>query len=110
MVTTQEHDASVYERVQQSKEFQELKRRFRAWTFPMTVAFLVWYLLYVVLSGWARDFMGIQVLGNINVGLILGLLQFVSTFLIAWAYSRHAEKKLDPLADKLRHEVEEQTK
>ncbi|MEV4888023.1 DUF485 domain-containing protein [Nonomuraea sp. NPDC050547] len=110
MVTTQEHDASVYERVQQSSEFQELKRRFRAWTFPMTVAFLVWYLLYVVLSGWARDFMGIQVLGNINVGLILGLLQFVSTFLIAWAYSRHAEKKLDPLADKLRHEVEEQTK
>ncbi|MFI6496098.1 DUF485 domain-containing protein [Nonomuraea typhae] len=110
MVTTQEHDASVYERVQESGEFQELKRRFRSWTFPMTVAFLVWYLLYVVLSGWARDFMAIKVLGNINVGLILGLLQFVSTFLIAWAYSRHAEKKLDPLADKLRHEVEEQSK
>ncbi len=109
-MTTQEHDASVYERVQASSEFQELKRRFRSWTFPMTVAFLVWYLLYVVLSGWARDFMAIKVLGNVNVGLILGLLQFVSTFLIAWAYSRHAEKKLDPLADKLRHEVEEQSK
>lgn len=109
-MTTREHDASVYERVQESSEFQDLKRRFRAWTFPMTAAFLAWYLLYVVLSGWARDFMGIKVLGNINIGLILGLLQFVSTFLIAWAYSRHAEKKLDPLADKLRHEVEEQAK
>lgn len=108
-MTTKEHDASVYEQVQESSEFQELKRRFRAWTFPMTVAFLAWYLLYVVLSGWARDFMGIQLLGNINVGLVLGLLQFVSTFWIAWAYSRHAEKKLDPLADKLRNEVEEKT-
>jgi uncharacterized membrane protein (DUF485 family) len=109
-VTTQEHDASVYESVRESSEFQELKRRFRAWTFPMTVAFLVWYLLYVVMSGWARGFMATKVLGDINVGLIFGLLQFVSTFLIAWAYSRHAEKKLDPIADKLRHEVEEKTK
>ncbi len=108
-MTTREHDASVYEEVQQSSEFQELKNRFRRWTFPMTAAFLVWYLLYVVLSGWARDFMGIKLLGNINVALVFGLLQFVSTFWIAWAYSRHAEKKLDPIADKLRHEVEEKT-
>ncbi|GAA0913771.1 DUF485 domain-containing protein [Nonomuraea longicatena] len=109
-MTTQEHDASVYERVQASSEFQELKRRFRAWTFPMTAAFLAWYLLYVVLSGWARDFMAVKLLGNINVGMILGLLQFVSTFLIAWAYARHADRHLDPLADKLRHEVEERDK
>lgn len=106
-MTTREHDTSVYEQVQASSEFQELRRRFRAWTFPMTVAFLVWYLLYVVLSAWARDFMGIKLFGNINVALIFGLLQFVSTFGIAWAYARHAEKKLDPIADKLRHEVEE---
>ncbi|WP_435874799.1 DUF485 domain-containing protein [Nonomuraea dietziae] len=96
--------------MQASSEFQELRRRFRAWTFPMTAAFLAWYLLYVVLSGWARDFMAIKVLGNINVALIFGLLQFVSTFWIAWAYSRHMEKKLDPISDKLRHEVEEKAK
>lgn len=72
----------------------------------MTIAFFTWYLLYVVLSGFARDFMAIKVLGNINVALVLGLLQFVSTFGIAWAYSRFAEKKLDPLADEIRHEVE----
>jgi uncharacterized membrane protein (DUF485 family) len=109
-VTTQEHDASVYEEVQRSSEFQDLKRRFRRWTFPMTAAFLVWYLLYVVMSGWARDFMAIKLLGEINVGLIFGLLQFVTTFGIAWAYSRHMEKVLDPISDKLRHEVEEKAK
>ncbi|SDR28451.1 Uncharacterized membrane protein, DUF485 family [Thermostaphylospora chromogena] len=108
-MTTREHDASVYEQVQSSPDFQELKRRFRSWTFPMTAAFLAWYLLYVVLSGWARDFMGTELFGNINIALIFGLLQFVSTFGIAWAYSRHAEKKLDPIADKLRHEVEERS-
>ncbi|MFJ2030084.1 DUF485 domain-containing protein [Streptosporangium sp. NPDC087985] len=108
-VTTRQHDASVYEQIQGEERFQELKRRFRSWAFPMTAAFLAWYLLYVVLSAWARDFMSTKVFGHINVALIFGLLQFVSTFLIAWAYSRYAEKKLDPVADEIRHEVEGKT-
>jgi uncharacterized membrane protein (DUF485 family) len=83
-----------------------LRRRFRVFAFPMTVAFLAWYLLYVVLSGWARGFMGTRVLGHINVALVFGLLQFVSTFLIAWLYARRANTKLDALAEKLRKDVE----
>jgi uncharacterized membrane protein (DUF485 family) len=105
-VATQQDESSAFEQVQASSEFQELRRRYRNWAFPVTVAFLAWYLLYVVLSGWARGFMGTKVFGNINVALIFGILQFVSTFLIAWAYARHADKKLDPLSSKLRGEIE----
>ncbi|WP_371947410.1 DUF485 domain-containing protein [Actinomadura monticuli] len=96
---------TVYERFQGTAEFQELRRRFRRFAFPMTAAFLSWYLLYVVLSGWARDFMGTELFGSINVALVFGLLQFVSTFGIAYLYSRHAERRLDPAADKLRAEI-----
>ncbi|WP_433422602.1 DUF485 domain-containing protein [Microtetraspora malaysiensis] len=108
-MTTRQHDASVYEEIQTSERFRELRSRFRRWVFPMTVAFLAWYVLYVIMSGFARGFMGTKLFGNINVALVFGILQFVSTFLIAWAYSRHAARKLDPLADELRHEVEEKT-
>ncbi|MBB2911482.1 uncharacterized membrane protein (DUF485 family) [Streptosporangium becharense] len=108
-MTTRQHDSSLYEEIQATERFQELRRRFRNWAFPMTAAFLAWYLLYVVLSGWARDFMGMKLFGNINVALVFGLLQFVSTFWIAWAYSRFAERKLDPMADEIRHEVEGKT-
>lgn len=97
---------TVYERFQGSAEFQDLRRRFRRFAFPMTAAFLSWYLLYVVLSGWARGFMGTELFGSINVALVFGLLQFVSTFLIAWLYARHAERRLDPVADKLRAGIE----
>jgi uncharacterized membrane protein (DUF485 family) len=97
------HDGSTdYQQIQETSDFQELRRRFRRFSFPMTVAFLSWYLLYVVLSGWAHAFMSTKVLGNINVALVFGILQFVSTFLIAWLYSRHATAKLDPLAAALR--------
>jgi uncharacterized membrane protein (DUF485 family) len=95
-----------YERVQQTPEFQELRRRFRAFAFPATAAFLAWYLLYVIASGWARDFLGTKVIGFINVALVFGILQFVSTFLIAWLYTRYADRNIDPLADEVRAEVE----
>jgi hypothetical protein len=50
--------------------------------------------------------MSIKVWGNINLGLLLGLLQFVSTFGITAWYVRHANKKLDPAAEAIRSEIE----
>ena len=91
---------------QHSDEFAELRRRFRRFAFPMTAVFLGWYLLYVISSGWARDFMGTKLLGNINVGYVFGLLQFASTFLIAWLYERYMNKNVDPLAERVRHSLE----
>src|SRR6186997_3162055 len=87
-----------YLEVQQSEDFIKLRKALRSFVFPMTIAFLVWYTLYVVLSAYARDFMGTKVVGNINIALIFGLLQFVTTFLIAWMYSRFAARRLDPVA------------
>ena len=78
----------------------------RSFVFPTTVAFLVWYFTYVLCAAFARDFMNIQVFGNITVGLLFGVLQFVSTFLIALFYARHADSKFDPLADELRGQIE----
>jgi uncharacterized membrane protein (DUF485 family) len=40
------------------------------------------------------------------VGLVFGLLQFVSTFLITFLYVRFADRRLDPLAAELRTEIE----
>ena len=49
---------------QRSDDFVLLKKRFRAFVFPMTLVFLGWYLLYVIASGWARGFMGQELWGN----------------------------------------------
>ena len=98
-----------YEKVQASERFIELRARFRRFAFPMTAAFLAWYFLFVLLSVFARDFMATPVWGNLNLGMIMGLLQFVTTFLITWLYIRHASKNLDPIAAELRAELEEAT-
>ena len=95
-----------FARVQASPEFAQLRSTFRAFAFPMTVAFLVWYFLYVLLSTYAEDAMSTPRAGPLNVGLLFGLLQFVTTFLITWLYVRHANRSLDPIAAKLRTELE----
>lgn len=95
-----------YRAAQDSPEFVELKKRFRSFAFPMTVAFLVWYLLYVLLSTYATDFMSTQVFGNVNVGLLFGLAQFVTTFVITHVYVAHANRRTDPIADEMRERLE----
>lgn len=92
--------------VQQGAEFGELRRTYRSFAFPLTLAFIAWYLLYVLLSNYAGGFMGTKVYGNINVALVLGLGQFATTFLIAWLYSRHAANRLDPQSDAIRKRME----
>ena len=91
----------VYDELHDSPEFAELKRRYRSFVLPATVGFLSWYLLYVVLSNWGGDFMSHRVVGNVNVALLFGLLQFATTFVLAWLYSRYSTSRLDPLAREL---------
>jgi uncharacterized membrane protein (DUF485 family) len=95
-----------YERVQRSAEFQALRHRFRSFVFPMTGLFLTWYLVYVLLAAYATDFMSTRLVGNITVGLLFGLGQFVSTFVITMLYARWANRHQDPIADELRQHIE----
>jgi uncharacterized membrane protein (DUF485 family) len=100
-------DEGRYRLVQDSSDFGALRSSFRGFVFPTTVAFLVWYGLYVVLSVYARGFMGTKVVGHINIALVFGLLQFVSTFVLAWLYARFASRRLDPASERLREQLKD---
>ncbi|AXJ10548.1 DUF485 domain-containing protein [Arthrobacter sp. PM3] len=105
----QETDAAAavdFTEVQATKQFRELRKRHRSFVFPMSIAFLLWYFAYVLLAAYAVDFMSTKVWGNINIGLILGLLQFVSTFAITGWYVSYSNRRLDPIAAEIRHGIE----
>jgi uncharacterized membrane protein (DUF485 family) len=99
-------ELTTYRDVQLSPDFTELRRRFRRFVFPMTGLFLVWYFLYVLLADYAPGFMSHRVGGNINVALLFGLAQFVSTFAITMIYVRWADKEIDPPAERMRDLIE----
>jgi uncharacterized membrane protein (DUF485 family) len=95
-----------YQRIHATDDFKQLQRAYRSFVIPLTIAFMSWYLLYVIASNWAGGFMDTKVVGNINIALVFGLLQFVSTFAIAYWYSRFSAKRMDPIADSLRDQYE----
>ncbi|WP_376766032.1 DUF485 domain-containing protein [Amycolatopsis pithecellobii] len=94
-----------YVAIQRSPEFGALRSRFRGFAFPMTCAFIAWYLVYVVLAAYAHDFMSHKLIGEVNVAIVMGVLQFVSTAVITIAYLRFAKRRIDPQVEKVRQQA-----
>lgn len=88
--------APDFDAISESPAFAELRLRFRRFVFPMTGLFFVWYLTYVLLAAYAPGFMAVRVVGSVNIGLLLGILQFASTIGITALYVRFARRNLDP--------------
>jgi uncharacterized membrane protein (DUF485 family) len=89
-----------WETAERSSEFQELVTRRRRFVVPATIFFLSWYLGFVLLAGYAPDFMGESVYEGLTVGYVLALSQFVMTWGLGWMYLRKAARVFDPLAEK----------
>lgn len=102
--------AQIYLEVQRSAAFQEVRRRYRRFVVPAVAGFLLWYVAYVVTATTAPGFMARPVAGAVNVGLLAGLGQFLSTFLLTWAYARHARLRRDRAALELRWDTQELTR
>ncbi|MFD8329125.1 DUF485 domain-containing protein [Streptomyces lydicus] len=99
--------ATVFRTAQQGRPFCQLRRAQRAFAAVATTAVLSLYLLYVLLSSYAPGLMAGKVVGNLNVALFLGLAQFAATFLAAWLYTRHANRRRDPLAEQIKEGIEQ---
>lgn len=99
--------ADVYLQVQRSAAFQEVRSRYRRFVVPAVVVFCAWYVAYVVTATTAPDLMAQPVAGAVNVGMLAGLGQFLTTFLLTWAYVRHARLRRDRAALELRWDTQE---
>ncbi|MFJ2740121.1 DUF485 domain-containing protein [Streptomyces sp. NPDC087440] len=102
--------AEIYLEVQASPAFQQVRSRYRRFVVPATLAFLAWYVAYVVAATAAPGLMARPVAGAVNVAMVAGLGQFLSTFLLTWAYARHARLRRDRAALELRWDTQELTR
>jgi uncharacterized membrane protein (DUF485 family) len=86
---------------ERSSEFRELEKRKNAFIIPATVFFLAWYFGFIILAGYAPDFMGEEFLTDgFTVGYLLALSQFVMTWVLGAVYVRKATRDFDPLAER----------
>ncbi|MFD8540987.1 DUF485 domain-containing protein [Streptomyces rubrogriseus] len=102
--------ADVYLEVQRSEAFQEVRSRYRRFVVPAVAGFFLWYVAYVVAATSAPALMARPVAGAVNVAMVAGLGQFLTTFLLTWAYARHARLRRDRAALELRWDTQELTR
>lgn len=91
---------------QQSDDYRELRTKFTSFAFPMVATFVGLYFVFVLTATYAPGFMGRKVIGNINIGILFGLLNFFTTYLVTFLYVRHANNNLDPRSTALRARLE----
>jgi uncharacterized membrane protein (DUF485 family) len=95
-----------WEAVERSPEFRELVKKKNAFVIPATIFFLAWYFGFIILAGYAPDFMGREfITDGLTVGYVLALSQFVMTWVLGWMYLRRADRDFDPLAERARQAV-----
>jgi uncharacterized membrane protein (DUF485 family) len=92
------HEEIDWERAAQSPEFHELERNRRSFVIPATAFFVCWYFGFIILAGYAPDFMGESIYEGFTVGYLIALSQFVMVWVLAGLYLRRANRTFDPLA------------
>jgi uncharacterized membrane protein (DUF485 family) len=90
-----------WERIERSDEFRELVKRRRSFVVPATIFFLAYYMAFIIIAGYAPDFMGESVYQGLTVGYCYALTQFAMVFTLGLLYLRKADREFDPLADRV---------
>ena len=90
-----------WEAIERSPEFQELISRRRKFVLPATIFFLAYYMAFILLAGYAEDFMASSVYEGLTVGYCLALTQFLMVFVLGITYLRKSDRDYDPLSKKV---------
>ncbi len=96
-----------YREVMASDAYKNLRSTFRNFAFPMTIAGLSSYFVFVILSVFAPAAMGSMAFGNLTWGMLLGLAQFAVVWIWTAIYVKVANSRLDATANALKEQLEE---
>jgi len=87
-----------WEAAENSPEFKELIRKKKAFVLPATIFFFAWYFGYIILSGYAPEFMAESIYEGFTLGYAIALTQFIMVWVLSVWYVRKADRDFDPLA------------
>ncbi len=91
---------------ERSPEFQELIAKKRSFVLPALGFVFIWYFGFILLAGYAPDFMGESVYEGLTLGYLLALTQFVMVAVLGLWYLRYSERELDPLRAQITRSVD----
>ena len=71
----------------------------------LTLAMMVLYFGFVLLVAFAKPFLGRQITNGLSIGILLGALVIVASWVLIWIYTRWANTHYDAEVTRLQREV-----
>ncbi|GAA3609043.1 hypothetical protein GCM10022419_112530 [Nonomuraea rosea] len=90
--------------LQQSAAFSRLRSRSRRYLASVTALFLGAFTVTVALAGWAPGLFAIDVLGHLNLGMLMAIGLILLPIPVTAVHLLYAGRVLDPLAEQIREE------
>lgn len=76
----------AFQKIEQTEEFQNLKRRKYKFVFSIPILFFFYYLMFPILSAYAKPLMSSFVFGNFTFGYLYGISYYVVIWALAFIY------------------------
>ncbi|HJU74552.1 MAG TPA: DUF485 domain-containing protein [Gemmatimonadaceae bacterium] len=84
------------------RHFRALTQRHGAFAATLTVAMIVLYFGFILLIAYNKPLMARLLAPGLSVGILLGALVIVISWLLTWVYVRWANTHYDTAVDKLK--------
>lgn len=88
------------------RDLNQLSQRRTRFLWPLVGATLGTYIAVLIVLAYWPSLVATKVVGSINLAYILGVSQFLMTFAVAVLHARWAHRRVDPLAARIRGELE----
>lgn|SRR5690625_973272 len=75
-----------FTKIEQTEEFNSLKRKKYLFIFPIPALFFLYYLTFPILSAYAKPMMAKIVVGNFTFGYLFGISYYVAIWSLAFFY------------------------
>ncbi len=100
----------AFQKIEQTEEFQNLKRRKYKFVFSIPILFFFYYLMFPILSAYAKPLMSSFVFGNFTFGYLYGISYYVVIWALAFIYvfkARSYDKQVEEIIAKYGPKEEE---
>ena len=98
-------DKELVERIKNNPSYQELVSKRSKFAWKMAIAMLVVYYAFILTIAFSPKTLGISMGGVTTIGIPIGMLIILFSFIMAGIYTRRANSEFDDLTRKLKDDL-----
>ena len=98
-------DKNMVEKIKKNPAYQELVRKRSSFAWKMTIIMLIVYYAFILTIAFSPETLGISMGGVTTIGIPIGMLIILFSFIMAGIYTRRANGEFDDLTKKVKEDL-----